>query len=591
MNKKVIAGVGLVVILGAGGWWYTSRQTSATDRSAVQYVQEQVRRGTVRAQVSGSGAVRSVNGVTVTPAQTGTVMQILAKEGDKVQVGQPILVLENKTLLASLVQAQFDVQSARTNLNNLTSPQATAVRAQELKVENARVTLQQRKDDVANLQLFSPTAGVIASVSVVDGQAVGAGTLAFTIYDDLTPTLIIQLPQETASALANGQKASVTLAGFGTVEGVVARLGGTASPVSGNRDANLPVAIDLPPLSGIRPGMVGQVNIAVPGLTYRVQGNGSVENDAEEVRIKVAGTVADLAVAEGERVAQEELLLTLENEALLVQLSQAENDLESQSQSLANLVDPTQDPSGQLASLTQKLQQAQATLALRESDVADLTVKAPVAGTLSALTPVVGDKVSGSTALFRVADYSSMQVTIAVDELDVARIKVGQPAEITLDALPGQTYKGRVTKVNPEGTFRNDIATFEVTVTVENSEGLMSGMNANINITVEEKSNTLYVPVAAVRIMQGRATVQVLENNQVVQKEIKTGVRTNDRYEVVSGLNEGEQVITAIVRPQSGLPMGGGGPFGGGGGQGGQTRQGGGTGTNPGTGGAGGNRP
>jgi HlyD family secretion protein len=128
-----------------------------------------------------------------------------------------------------------------------------------------------------------------------------------------------------------------------------------------------------------------------------------------------------------------------------------------------------------------------------------------------------------------------------------------------------------VIKVNPEGIFKNDIATFEVTVAVEKPEGLMAGMNASVNVIVEEKTNTLYLPVAAVRINRGKAYVQVLENGQVVQKEVEVGVRTNDRYEILSGLNENDQVITAIVRPQSGpavrTPFG---QFGGGGQQGGQ---------------------
>lgn len=568
MNKKVIAGFVIVAVLGTGGWWFMSKRASgAAARSAVQYVQEPVRRGTVRAQVSGSGPVKSVNGVAVKANQAGTVVEILAKDGDKVQAGQPVIRLANKSLMASLAQAQLDVAGAKTNLENLANPQETAIRAQELKVENARVTLKQRQDEVANLEVKAPGAGVIASVAAVDGGSVGAGTLLFTLYDETTPTLILQLPQETARALKDGHKASVTLAGFGTVEGTIARRGGTASPLSGNRDANLPVAIDLPPLAGIRPGMVGSVTIEVPGLAYRVQSNGSVENDAEEIRAKVAGTVQAIRVTEGQSVGPDQTLLTIENESLLVQLQQAENDLKTQEQSLTNLVDPAQDPSGQLTTYQQKLQQAQLSLSQKQTDVDDLTVKSPATGTLSALTPVVGDRVSAGAQLFRVADYSAMEVTIAVDELDVARIKVGQPAEITLDALPNRTYKGKVSKVNPEGIFKNDIATFEVTVSIEQPEGLMSGMNASVNITVEEKSNTLYLPVAAVRILRGQATVQVLEGGQVVQKVIEVGIRTNDRYEVLKGLSEGDQVITAIIRPQSGLPMGG--PMGGGGGGGG----------------------
>ncbi|MFZ5824560.1 MAG: efflux RND transporter periplasmic adaptor subunit [Bacillota bacterium] len=561
MQKKVIAGLVIVALLGTGGWWFMSRRAStATAKNAPQHVQQPVRRGTIRSEVSGNGPVRSVNGVTVRANQSGAITQILAKDGDRVVAGQPVVVLENKSLVASLTQSQLDVQSARTNLENLLNPLATAVRAQELKVESARATLQQRQDDVANLQVTAPVAGVVASVTAVTGGSVNNNSLLFTLYDDTTPTLIVPLAQESASALKPGDKATVSLPGHGTLQGAVARIGGTATPLSGNRDANVPVAIDLPAVVGIRPGMVGQVAIQVPGLTYAILGSGSVQNDATEVRAKVAGTVEALHAAEGERVGAGDLLLTIENDPLLLQLEQAANDLKTQEQNLTNLLEPAQDPSRQLTTYQQKLQQAQLTLSQRQSDVDDLVVKAPVSGTISALTAIVGDKVSASTNLFRVADYSTMEVTISVDELDVAQIKVGQPAEITLDALPGKTYRGQVTRVNPEGTFRNDIATFEVTVAVERPDGLMAGMNSSVNIVVQERQNVLYLPVAAVRVMQGRAFVNVLEGDQVVRKEVQVGVRTNDRYEITGGLNEGDPVIVATIQPQSGV-----GPFGGGG--------------------------
>lgn len=565
MKKRVIAGVLIAALVGTGGWYMMQRKSSQAASGAPRYIEEPVRRGTIRSQISGSGAVKATNGVTVKAGQTGTLAQILVKEGDKVQAGQAVMLLENKTLLSSLSQAKLDLENAQANLENLLNPQETAVRSQELKVENARLTLQQRQDDVVNLTVRAPLTGVIASVGVVEGGSINNNGLLFTIYDEATPTLILQLPQETASQLGEGQRAFVTIPGHGTYEGAVARRGGTASPVSGNRDANIPVAIDLPAIAGVRPGMVGQVTIQAPGLTYKVQGQGAIENDAKEVRAKVAGTAKALAVSEGQAVTAGDLLLTIENDSLLVQLQQAENDLKSQEQSLTNLLQPHQDPSRQLASLSQKLQQSQLNHSQKQADVDELTVKAPVAGTISAIALSVGDKVAANANLFRVADYGAMQVTIAVDELDVAQVKIGQPADITLDAIPGKSYHGTVIQVNPEGTVKNDIATFEVTIAIERSEGLMAGMNALVSVTVAERKDVLSVPVAAVRVQRGQATVSVLENGQPVTREIQVGVKTSDRYEVLSGLNEGDKVITTTIRAQSGVGglMGGSNPFGG----------------------------
>ena len=238
-------------------------------------------------------------------------------------------------------------------------------------------------------------------------------------------------------------------------------------------------------------------------------------------------------------------------------MQQAENDLKTQEQNLENLLTPANDPSGQLRTLTSKLDGARVSLASKEADKADLQVKAPVSGQISSLTLKVGDRVTANQNLFRVADYNQMQITIAVDELDVAKTKVGQTAQITLDALSGKTYTGKVTKINPEGVVKNDIATFEVTVTVDKPEGLMAGMNASVNVVVEQKSDVLWLPAAAVQVRGGKAFVQVLENNQVVQKEVQVGTRTSQQAEIVSGLKEGDQVIQTIIRTQTTSGFGG----------------------------------
>ncbi len=562
MRNKVIAAIVVVAIVAGGGWWFTKRSTNASAKAQVQYRFEKVQRGQISNTISGTGPVASVNGVMVKSNQTGTVTQILAQDGDKVKAGQVVIVLDNDNLESSLKQAQVDVQNNQQSLENLLNPQSTAVRAQQLKVESAKLTLKQRQTDVANLTVTAPIGGVIASVKTTAGSSITANTLLFTIYDDSTPTFTASIPQRDAALIKVGQKASVELAGFGKVTGTVVENAAAATPTSGNRDANVPVQISLPSLAGVRAGMVGQTSIEIDGLSYLVVANGSIDNDAVEVRAQVAGIAGSIGIREGSRVKAGDVLLRLVNDSLTVSLAQAENDLATQEQALVNLVDPANDPSGQLRQLRNKLDQAQITLATRQSDFNDLSVKAPVEGQISALTARVGDRVTANQSLFRVANYNLMQITITVDELDVAKAKVGQKTQITLDALPGRNYLGTVTKINPEGTFRNDIATFEVTVTVDKPDGLMAGMNSTVTIIVDDKQG-LYLPAATVQVRQGRAFVQVLENGQPVQKEVQVGLRTSQRVEITGGLKEGDEVISVIIRPTS-TTQGLGGLFGGG---------------------------
>lgn len=563
MRKKVIAAAVVVALVGGGGYYvYQQRsQAAAAAQSGVRVIPAVVQRGDIRTTISGTGPVASVNGVLVKANQTGTVAQLLAQDGDRVKAGQVIMRLTNDSLEASLKQAEIDLQNNRDSINNLLNPQDTAIRTQQLKVESARLTLKQRQTDVDNLTVSAPLAGIVTAVNAVAGSSIANNAVLFTIYDEQSPTFIMNVSQQAAGALTPGTPVQVNIPGFHTIQGTVQQSAGTATPASGNKDATVAVPVSLPHIIGLRPGMVGQASARVDGLTYMIQASGAVENDAVEVRALVTGTANQVAVKEGDRVQAGDLLLKMVNESLEIQLQQAENDLAVQEQSLQNLLNPASDPSGNLHSLRTKLEQSQLTHSNRLREVQELEVKAPVDGQISSLTLRVGDKITNNQNLFRVADYGAMQITITVDELDIAKVKAGQSATVTLDALPGRTYTGKVLKINPEGVFKNDIATFEVTVLVDKPEGLMAGMNSTVNVVVEDKKGVLWLPAQAVQVRQGKAYVQVMQGAEPVQKEIQIGTRTSQQVEVTGGLNEGDSVVLTIIRPtqQQGLGFFGGG--------------------------------
>lgn len=475
MNRKWISLL-LAVAVGAGAFWVVgARAKDVSGKNLSQYVQAPVERGAIRAVVAGNGPVVASNGLTVRSAQAGVVERILVADGAQVEAGQPILQLRNDAALAALAQAEFDLASQQQSLRNLQQPLRTAVTAQELRLESARLTLQQRQQSVAELAVRAPASGLVAAIAAAEGDSLSPGALVMSLQDE------------------------------GAQEGAPRK--------------------------------------------------------EQPVRLRVGGKVAQVLVQEGARVTEGDLLLVLSNDDLQLSLRQAENDLLIQEQNLANLTNPARDPSGQLALVQARVRQAEASLRQRQSDVSDLQVVAPVSGQLSALAVRPGERVTVNQPLFHVADYGSMQVTIAVDELDIARVREGQRAEVELDALPGKVYAGRVTSLNPEGSRRSDIATFDVTVAIDSPAGLLSGMNATASIEVESRSAALWVPASAVSFRQGKASVRRLENDQPVEVSVQTGLRTPTQVEIVDGLTEGEQIILTIIE-QSARGTGG---FGGGG--------------------------
>jgi len=550
LRSRIIALVAIVGVASGVYLAFSGRTGGVRAQAQIQYRQEAVARGQLRATITGTGPIASVNGVMVRSNQSGTVTQVRLQDGDSVKAGDVVIVLDNENLAAQLKQAQIDLTTSLASLDALLNPLPTAVRGQALRIEQARLAVRQRLTELNGLQLNAPQGGVISSVKAIQGSSVTANSLLFTIFDDHTPIFVASVPQSATVGIKPGHLVSVEIAGFGVRSGTVQQNAAPATPAAGNRDSNVPLEIALPATPGIRAGMVGQANFTISGSDYPVLTYGFIQNNALEVRTPAAGTIGTVTRREGDRVNAGDLLVALTNEQLSLSYDQAVTDLEVAEYNLATLLDPHVDPNSQVRAIRNKIEASEITVATRRSDLQDLQVKAPVAGQISALAVRVGDRVTINQQLVRVADYGKMQVTIMVDELDVAKTKVGQEAAITLDALPGRPFAGKVTKVNPEGIFRNDIATFEVTVTVNQPEGLMAGMNATVNITVEDRVS-LYLPAQAVTVRQGVATVQVLENEVPVQKEIHIGLRAGQRVEVLDGLALGDKVITTIIRPPS----------------------------------------
>lgn len=554
MKRKQIAIVLVaVLVLGAGGWslWSKRAARATTD---VTYVQQPVKRQTLRVTVSGTGPAAATNAVVMKTNQSGTVAQVLVQDGEQVKAGQVLFTLENPQVVAALQQAEADLVTATQNLNQKLRPADTTVKAQQNKVESAELTLRQRTEERAGLSVTAPASGVITQVAATVGSDVQSGAQLLAIYDDQTPSFVAQVPQDAAAGLRAGTEANVTIPGFGTRFGKVRSLTGNGQGGTGGK-ATVSVVIDLPATEGLRPGMSGTVVINAPHLAFQVTGSGTVQDDSVQVRSQTAGQVTQVAATEGARVGAGDLLITLTNPQVELSYKQAEADLAIQRESLTALITPESDPDGSIRQLELKVASAQRTLEEKRTAVDELTVKAPIDGKLSGFTVKVGDKLDAKAQVGKVADYGAMEMKISVDELDVAKMQAGQPVTITFDALPGKRYEGKVAKVALEGTVRNDIATFDVTVQIQNPAGLLAGMNGSAEIAIAQRENVLTVPAQAVRTIGGRSIVQVLEDGKAAQIEVQVGLRTTTDVEIVSGLTEGQQVITTTVRAQSGLQI------------------------------------
>jgi HlyD family secretion protein len=191
-----------------------------------------------------------------------------------------------------------------------------------------------------------------------------------------------------------------------------------------------------------------------------------------------------------------------------------------------------------------RVDQATARIASLEQKVRSAVLNAPVPGTLYSLPIHAGDYVQTGDVLAQLADLRQVRVRAFVDEPDLGWLAAGQAVEAMWDAMPGRVWKGVTMQVPRQVVPRGNRSVAEVLCSVDNSQlELLPNVNVNVRIVVRESRNALVVPRAAVRMHGPERYVFALAGDTVRQRTIETGISNATRYQVLSGLTEGDQVV------------------------------------------------
>lgn len=168
----------------------------------------------------------------------------------------------------------------------------------------------------------------------------------------------------------------------------------------------------------------------------------------------------------------------------------------------------------------------------------------PINGVVTARNYDQGDMYVMGQPLFTVQQIVPVKLLVPVSEADYTKVKPGDKVSVSVDALPGKTFEGKVAMIHPTMDARSH--TFNAEVHVQNSKyDLRPGMFARVALTMGANSN-IVIPDAAVVKQQGsgvRVVYVLTADNTVRQKSVTLGRHIGDKYEILTGLAEGEQVI------------------------------------------------
>ena len=149
-----------------------------------------------------------------------------------------------------------------------------------------------------------------------------------------------------------------------------------------------------------------------------------------------------------------------------------------------------------------------------------------------------------ATPAITLVGTSGIEMQGTIDELNIASVKLGQTANITLDALPDEQVTGSVAFVSPMGTVLAGIVSYATTIALENpSPELKDGMSATAQVEVARRDNVLLIPNDVIQGSVQSPYVEVLVNGKPVARQVTLGLSNGFNTEVVSGLVEGEEVV------------------------------------------------
>ncbi len=534
MNKKWIwISLVVIVILAVGGYFLGPSIVSMIGGNGASTAQAQegqfdaanapttiIRPATDIAQVSAAGNIEVASQYSAMLRVAGIVTKVMVEIGDTVKAGDLLVAMDTADLERAVQIAQLNLASSQTSLDKLREPSDPA------DIASAQASLASARENLAEVQA-GPSAEEIAA-------AEASLKAAQERYQDLLngPSQA-ELTQQAVSL----RKAEIALKEAQDAYDRVAYRGDIGASQQ---------AMDL------------------QSATIDYESAKAAYEQATE-----PASAADLQDALGNIQTTKHQLDTLRNQPTESDLASAEAQVASAESSLNNLLNGTSNTDVEAAQIS--VQKTQLDLEQAQDDLAQAQLLSPIDGTVLAVGVEEGEKInSDSLNAVTLADLTDLELNVLVAEVDIPKVTVGQPVEIAIDALPGQTFKGTVSKVQPVSESSSSVVNYPVSIKLEgNLDKVLPGMTAVATIMDENAQPGWLVPSTSVREFEGEHYVMVVQNGQRQRVKVTRG-EVQGEWTVVQSpdLKAGDtvvgQVSSFINQENTGFGRGFG-PIGGGG--------------------------
>jgi len=505
----------------------------------------------------GASAAAGTSANAVFPGTSGHLVRFLVAPGQRVAAGQPLALLDDRRSAATaFAQAQNDVAIALLELRQKrTSDPLKGLPAQPAELAAARRAVTAARMRLARL-LHGPRHAEVSAARLdvkraeADLETLLGGTTEAHAEAILLAKRNVQLAQERLDRILAPPSAVDVAVAEAEVRRAESDLAVLFKPAAGTVPEEITAARAAVAAARLKLAKL----LAPPNPADVTPARVELERAQAELRKLEAGpNPAALAAARQAVDSARARLAQLLGPPLRSDVTAARLDVLRAEADLA-VLRARGGPASPLDVALARLKVVAAQLRLASPRVTKplLTVRAPSRGTVTALLTVPGAPVDSLTPIAAVADLDRLAVNVDLSEFDVARVRPGLRAVVSVDALGGKSFPGKVLFAALTGTSTGGVVTFPVQVGIRHVRGLRPGMNVSVRIIVARRHDVVQVPLEAVsRDEEDRAVVTVVDAaGETSARRVTLGLANNEKVEIVKGLRAGERVVLAASQGQ-----------------------------------------
>ncbi|WP_295747585.1 HlyD family efflux transporter periplasmic adaptor subunit [uncultured Oscillibacter sp.] len=518
-RRKIVRWFLFLLILIAAGLGVRQFLSGQSGGDQTEVLTTTVQYGSITATVDGSGLTKAKDSETITIATSGTVSEVFVNEGDTVEPGTPLFIIDSDAARTAVDKARQDVLGREKQLNALLK-------------------------DVAGLNLAAGYPGKLMEVVDLNpGDTISKGQKVAVLADDTRLRLTQYYSYAYEGRIFQGQSVDVSIPALmssipGTVEAVhmVSRI----TP-EGTKLFSADILVENE--GALSAEMAASATVSVEGETVYPYEPGKLEYyRTGDLTSTVNGTILSSSLVDYLQVTAGQVLVRVDGE----------------------------DSEAEIFSAQQSLEEAQKELETAEKNLANCNAVASIAGKVIGLTMKPGDEIAANTSVVTISDTSSLIVNATVDERNVSAVQAG--TMVNLDQW-GTQAMGMVESVSLSSTINNGVATYPMVISVDNAEETLQ-VNSYINysLTASENDNCLILPLQAVRTVSTEAgesltvvyvagdrpenAVEGVMIDEMIPEgywpvAVEIGISDNYNVEIKSGVEEGAEVFTQVQMSSS----------------------------------------